>query len=218
MDVGANVGCMTAAMAERVGAGGIVHSFEPHPILFAELSANCSLLREQGVAAGLEPHQMALGDAAGELPLNIPADFELHRGESTLSPEAPSMTSNIIQVRVETLDRLFPHPTKIDLMKVDVEGFEMQVFSGAANLLKEKRVKHCVFEEHRPYPSDVTRCFEDNGYSVFRLERALLHPRLLPGNSPRPRSTWEATSFLATLQPANVIARLGHFGWRCLRG
>ena len=34
VDVGANIGCMTAVLAERVGASGRVHSFEPHPRLF----------------------------------------------------------------------------------------------------------------------------------------------------------------------------------------
>ena len=84
VDVGANVGCMTAAMAHRVGAVGEVHSFEPHPQLFHELVSNIASLKQQGEPGAFHPRPQALGAVAGRLPLKIPRDFAAHRGESSL--------------------------------------------------------------------------------------------------------------------------------------
>lgn len=210
LDVGANVGCMTAALAERAAE---VHAFEPHPVIFAELSRNIEGLRAQGVTARVEVHAVALGSNSGVLPLHIPADFHLHRGESTLASASPSGTT--VQVRVSTIDQTFPTHS-IGIMKLDVEGFELQVFQGATRLLAENRLRDCNFEEHRAYPTDVTSALENNGFAIFRLARRLTRPELLRPDSPQPRSQWEATSFLATRQPDRAQQRFYRRGWRCL--
>ncbi|MCS7033003.1 MAG: FkbM family methyltransferase [Phycisphaerae bacterium] len=211
LDVGANVGCMTAALAERAGE---VECFEPHPILYRELVANLESLRAQGVRAVLRAHCTALGAAAGELPLVIPDDFARHRGESTLSSAAVGAES--IPVQVKTLDSLLPAGRKVGILKLDVEGFERQVLAGAQRLLESGRLRDCIFEEHRAYPTDVTDLLESCGFRVFRLARRLTRPELLNPDSKTPRSHWEATSFLATRDPQRAIRRMATFGWRCL--
>jgi FkbM family methyltransferase len=212
VDVGANVGLITAVLAERAGA---VYSFEPHPVLFAELTGNVASLRKQGARAQVWLHQKAAGREPGMLPLSIPRDFEAHRGESSLSKSIAPGTE-IVDVDVVTLDNVFPPPHSIGVMKVDVEGFERDAFLGAEALLRSHRIRDCVFEEHRPYPTDVTALLESFGYSIFRLARGLMQPQMLAASSTQPRSTWEATSFLATFQPDRALQRMGSIGWRCL--
>jgi FkbM family methyltransferase len=203
---------MTAVLAERAR---IVHSFEPHPRLFAELSENVRSFQQQGSSASIELHNEAVGEKDGVLPLSIPADFERHRGESSLLPR-DGAGATTVHVQVTTLDRLFAPPTSIGVMKLDVEGFEKQVFLGAGELLKSHRIRDCVFEELRPYPTDVIAILESYGYTLYRLARGLARPRLLPGDSGEARSIWEATSFLATSQPRRALDRMGRFGWRTL--
>jgi len=211
VDAGANMGCMSAVLAERAA---LVYSFEPHPKLFAELSGNAQSLREQGVGARFELHQSALGEVPGRLPLKVPRDFERHRGVSSLASAVAH--EEAIEVEVSTLDRIFSAPATIGVIKIDVEGFERQVLLGATQLLSQKRIRDCVFEEHRRYPTDVTSLLESHGYQVFRLARGLFRPKLLDANSVRPRSTWEATSFLATSKPERAVQRMRRFGWRAL--
>jgi FkbM family methyltransferase len=203
VDVGANVGCMTAALGERAAE---VHAFEPHPMIFAELSRNLEGLKAQGVAARLVGHAIALGSESGVLPLHAPADFRRHRGESTLAGANPAGTA--VQVPVSTVDEAFPERS-IGIMKLDVEGFELR-------LLEEGRLRDCIFEEHRAYPTDVTFLLEKHGFAIFRLARRLTRPELLRADSPEPRSRWEATSFLATRNPDRAFQRLSRRGWSCL--
>jgi FkbM family methyltransferase len=210
VDIGANIGCITAALAERAGE---VHCFEPHPLLHAELLENIRLLESQGVAARIVAQRCALGGSTGTLPLRVPADFARHRGESTLVDSASA--AEVVQVQVRTLDDVFGDRS-IGVMKMDVEGFEAQVLRGAARLLSDRRLRDCVFEEHRPYPTEVSRIFESHGYTIFRLARRLMRPKLLPADSTEPRSHWEATSFLATRDAVRAQARMTGIGWMCL--
>jgi FkbM family methyltransferase len=211
LDVGANIGCMTAVLAERAAE---VHSFEPHPLIYAELVENAERLRSQGVPAVIRTRAEALGSSSGKLPLHVPHDFRRHRGESSLADER--VGGETVEVTVAALDEIVAG-RPVGVMKMDVEGFEAQVLQGATRLLGSRRLRDCVFEEHRAYPTVVTAMFEVHGYTIFRLARRLMRPRLLVADSPEPRSRWEATSFLATVQPDRARQRMAEFGWRCLR-
>lgn len=217
IDVGANVGCISAVFAERVGLGGRVISFEPHPVLYQELSDNLRSLQSQGIQCALEPMQCALGAAAGVLPLHLPVDFQSHRGESTLAElshlEASRQT---VDVTVDRFDDVLGS-TAIGVMKIDVEGFEKNVFLGAAEAFAANRVRDCVFEEHGSYPTEATRLLEGWGYRLFRLDRGLLRPILRPPNTLVKKSAWEATSFLATVDAQRAERLLRPAGWQCLR-
>jgi len=217
IDIGANVGCMSAVFAERVGAAGRVISFEPHPILFNELAENLRSLAEQGIRCNFEPRQLALGDACGVLPLHIPPDFESHRGESTLAGMRHVESSpHTIDVEVERLDEIIGDAS-VGVMKMDVEGFERNVLLGATELFKGRRVRDCIFEEHRNYPTEVTKLLEDWGYRLFRLDRGVIRPNLRAANTSVRKSSWEATSFLATIDPERAVRVMRGFGWQCLR-
>jgi FkbM family methyltransferase len=215
-DVGANVGYTALVMAERLH-GGELRAFEPHPVVFAELVSNIESLKKQGTIAGIKLFQKALGPVQGQMALHVPADFTYHRGESSLTqPTHLSCSVETIQVTVETLDSQLECNQRIGMLKIDVEGFELEVLKGASQTFAEKRVRDCVFEEHQAYPSPVTAWLEERGYQIFRLDRKLSGPRLLPADSPMARTHWTATSFLATTEPARAEAKFASLGWRCL--
>ena len=98
IDAGANIGCLTMAMARKVGGQGCIHAFEPRPALFALLQANLALNRLDNVSA----HRAALGERSGRqaiAPLDTrrPGNF----GEAALRPAGHGDT-----VTVTTIDRL----------------------------------------------------------------------------------------------------------------
>ncbi len=218
LDVGANIGYTMFVMAERLRTGKII-AYEPHPIIFQELVSNVESLASQGCQTHIEAVPKALGPSVCQLPLFVPRDFKYHRGESSLAaPSHLECTDEPHLVDVDTLDAQMVGQSSIGVMKIDVEGFELDVLSGAIQLFTEKRVRDCVFEEHRPFPTPVTDWLQSRGYALFRIDRQFAGPRLLPPNSAIPRNHWTATNFLATNEPARAQQIFAAKGWRCLRG
>ena len=121
IDAGANIGCLTMAMARKVGGQGCIHAFEPRPALFALLQANLALNRLDNVSA----HRAALGERSGRqaiAPLDTrrPGNF----GEAALRPAGHGDT-----VTVTTIDRLALSACR--LIKADVQGMERALLLGA---------------------------------------------------------------------------------------
>lgn len=85
-----------------------------------------------------------------------------------------------IQVRTELLDNLIPENLPVNLIKIDVEGAEMQVLRGASRIIQ--RDKPIVIFEHGLGASDyygttpemIYAYFEDKGMQIFNL-KAFLH-------------------------------------------
>jgi FkbM family methyltransferase len=225
VDVGANIGYMTAVLASRVSSipGGSVLAIEAHPEIFEELKYNVENWRKQLTNVNLEIKHIAISEQRGKVTLSIPDSFATNRGLAsvlTVNEVEQQLDLNLGQtVTVEsvTLDELLPNPQKIGVLKLDVEGYELSVLKGAKNLLKEQRIRDCVFEEHSEYPTDVTRFFEEMGYTVFRIQRQFFGPRLLAPDSNTARTKWQPTSFLATQQPLRALSRFQELGWNALK-
>ncbi len=226
VDVGANIGYMTAILANRVSsiAGGSVWAFEAHPEIFAELKYNVEQWQKQLKNTNLEIQQIAVSDRQGIVKLKIPDSFSTNRGIASVITAEPAVAlSNskqlqTVSVKSVSLDELFPASEQIGVLKLDVEGHELYVLKGAVNLLQAQRIRDCVFEEHGKYPTNVTLFFEEMGYSVFCLKRQFFGPALLAPQSEVSRTKWLPTSFLATQQPERAMSRLKARGWQSLKG
>ncbi|MBC8106115.1 MAG: FkbM family methyltransferase [Anaerolineae bacterium] len=216
-DVGANIGYMSLVLAARVAPNGNVWCFEPHPTLFKELSANCDRGSQSFGGVRFHARQLGVSDSAGQLKLLVFDETSKNRGTSALISSDEEASGSTISVNVALLDEIVPPDTALGVMKIDVEGHELAVLKGARRLLESRRVRDIVFEEHREYPTDVTNYLEHAGMRVFRLHRDFFGPRLLAPNATTARSTWIATSFLATFDTARAEARFKARGWRCLQ-
>jgi hypothetical protein len=98
-------------------------------------------------------HHLAASDADGELffsslgfDRNLGARFTA-KEESTLLDRSPAQAPKPIRVPARALDSLLAGE-KIDLVKIDVEGYEPAVFAGLRRLLREQRP--VVFTEFAP--------------------------------------------------------------------
>lgn len=144
VDAGANVGYYTLLAAQRVGRGGRVLAIEPGPYAYGRL-------RETVSRNGLDQVrtlQVALGETPGTLPLYVPPD-----GSRNYSPTmVPHASATAVDTTVRTLDDCLAEweVERIDLLKLDVEGFEPAVLRGARRALAEGRIGAvlCEFNDY----------------------------------------------------------------------
>ncbi|WGV29001.1 FkbM family methyltransferase [Halotia branconii] len=224
VDVGANIGCMTAVLAARVSSisGSCIWAFEAHPEIFTELKYNVDQWQEQLTNTQFIIQNLAISDQSGTVKLLIPKSFSSNRGLASIIANDENLNSNSlinsenIIVNSCTLDNIFPTQL-IGVMKIDVEGHELKVIKGAINLLKQGRIRDCIFEEHLDYPTPVTTLFETMGYKIFRIERNIISPILLAPDSNDARTHWQPTSFIATRNPESVMSKFQKPGWQVLQ-
>jgi FkbM family methyltransferase len=140
VDIGAFIGFYTIALAKRVGSSGKVIAFEPDPINFATLKTHVELNR---VSDRVELIQAAVGDEDGFVP------FQTGRASESHISQVPGNDTQMI--RCVRLDTIFPN-RKLDILKIDVEGYEEEVLKGALNLLQDnRRSPRAIYIEVHPY-------------------------------------------------------------------
>ena len=216
IDVGGNIGYMTSILGIRTQLrdGGRVIVFEANPEVFEELVFNVN--RWQQVIPGLDidPLNLAASSFSGSMKLEMPDGYESNRGLSRIA--SLESTGFIVDVNSQTLDNVIGNES-VGVLKLDVEGHELEVLDGARELFSRGRVRDCIFEEHNEYPTPVTDFFENHGYTVMRLHRSILGPRLLCADSSVNRVAWHPTNFLATLDYERVKKLAYPRGWKVLQ-
>ena len=133
IDIGANLGYYSVRMATVAGqGGGRVFSFEPDPLAFFLLTKN---RQENHLEKVIEVFQVACGenDSTGVLVRDAnPANY----GGGHVRDTA---TCNGSAIAIRRVDDLVPEDRRIDLVKVDVEGFEPFALSGMRRILTRDR-------------------------------------------------------------------------------
>jgi FkbM family methyltransferase len=131
LDIGANFGLYSLMAAARVGPSGRVDAFEPFPESFALLERNIAANRSGFVHA----FPFALGERSSTAILSLHAD----PGRNSIANLGEASVGTL-PVRVEPLDAVLPEPGRpVDAIKIDVEGWELAVFRGAARILSASR-------------------------------------------------------------------------------
>jgi FkbM family methyltransferase len=214
LDVGANIGLMTSALARAVGPSGKVISFEPHPILIPKLCRNIDLWHSRLGWTQTEVDPVALSGEEGKATLTMPSDFAMNRGIATLEP---SQQGESVEVVTTTLDAILCAGQAVGVMKLDVEGHEHGVLAGSVDLLSSGRIRDIIFEEHNKYPTVVTRLLELHGYEVFGLRKGMFGPQLTSAADAKVSlSAGEAPNYLATRDGFRATVRLRSVGWQAL--
>lgn len=129
-DVGANIGLYTLTAARAAGTTGQVVAFEPDPQTAELLRRN---VERNGCADRVTVLQEALGDAAGTVRLYRDRS---NRGNYSLAATNVSL-AGWTDVRCSTLDAALQERgvTKLDVLKLDVQGAESKVIAGARAIL-----------------------------------------------------------------------------------
>jgi FkbM family methyltransferase len=171
VDVGANVGFYTLTAAQEAGATGRVIAFEPN-----EHAAN--RLRENIALNGLinvDVVSAALGAQEGKLTFHLAPDSE---GSSLYAVE--SQDGPTTEVIVATLDRYLGSAgvTRVDLLKIDAEGAELDVLRGGVSLLTGEGAPVIIIEANPVTlraaghsPADLRALIEGYGYTISVIEQ-----------------------------------------------
>jgi FkbM family methyltransferase len=147
LDVGANVGYISAFAASCVGTTGEIHGFEPLKMCFERLQ----------VLSALNPqfhfvfNNVALGDQEGILPISYDPKGE-SRNATLIPGEQHGVTVNVPVKRLD--DYIRSHilsPERIKLIKIDVEGFEFLVLRGLEGFLATASHRPLIVCEIKPW-------------------------------------------------------------------
>lgn len=167
-DVGANVGLYTVPLSDRVGASGHVYAFEPNPAAVERLTEEV-----QG-RANVTVLPYALGAEAGRLPFEPGSD---RRG--ALSRIAVAPREGLIEVPVKTGDSSEASPPAV--IKIDVEGHELEVLSGMHATLSGPQLRTVAVEVHfaileargvRNAPREVENLLRAAGFALTWTDRS----------------------------------------------
>jgi len=127
VDAGANIGIYSQFLARCVGATGIVHSFEPSPENFRRLQSATRKL------ANVRLSQAAVGEYSGKSKLYLSDKLNVdHRTYTTEVDSRHTMPIDII-----TLDDYFKSGQRVDLIKMDIQGYELHALRGANRVLAD---------------------------------------------------------------------------------
>ncbi len=189
-DVGAGYGLYTVAMAAAVGPGGTVHAIEPQPDPNRVIDA---VVRICGAQGRVVRHDFALSDTTGTSMLSVPMrrGRAVH-GRAFVMRDALSPGPNAVEfrterrhsVRLSTLDDLAEQQdlTRLDMIKADVEGAELQVLTGGVKTINRFRptVQLEIEERHLgkfgSTVDDVTGFLLDRGYTMHGWVRGGWRP------------------------------------------
>lgn len=218
LDIGANIGQMSTLLSSRVGRGGRVLSFEPHPEVFKLLSENVKGVMENGANGRVELHSIALSDFEGHAFLEAGTAWNRNQGLGRLVTANGEKSENQVQVPVSTLDKIVGADFRAGFCKLDVEGHELSVLRGAVRLLEERRIRDIVFEDLGPYPGPVQQHLRHAGYTLFALHTRLGGPILDPNWSESQfDGDVEGADFLATFDPGRAQQKYKGRGWKVLK-
>jgi FkbM family methyltransferase len=170
IDCGANIGIYSLVAARKVGEHGAVYSFEPQPDIFHRLLVNIHLNRFDNIYA----HNLAVGDRVGKVEL-----VQLRDHVGSFVRPLHQLAEAAAVCDITTLDAFFTdHPiSRADVLKIDVEGFELRVLQGARQLIARHKPSLIQFEYYSNYPLlprdewptlDIYKAlFEELGYDGF---------------------------------------------------
>lgn len=183
IDVGANIGYHTFALAQHVGPSGLVIAVEPTSYAFEKLERNLALNDFQNVRL----FRVGLSDKDyGETEVRFQSSYRLDGKHETRSE----------RVQIITLDSLIREQglTRVDFIKIDVDGLEGKIFAGAQELLK--RFRPWIFFEFSPSgirsngsdPKDLLRMLWDLEYTIqtdtgqaLSADASSVYRSILPG-------------------------------------
>jgi FkbM family methyltransferase len=188
LDIGANIGLQSLRMSKCVGNEGKVYAFEPLTYLQEKFSNNIKLNKADNVK--LFP--FALSDAESK------AEFKINKNnwnQGTFSIGNNEQGTEIQQVIIKVADEIpdIKGLGRLDLVKIDVEGFEYQVLQG----LKQTLAKHkprIIFEYDSNYwlsnGQNISDCYHflsALNYTLYQITSVgcelIKHPSTIAGGN-----------------------------------
>ncbi len=208
LDVGANVGGITCLLARKVGVSGLVHAFEPHPVVSKLLTRNCDR-NLGGLASVVKFHEKAAGDATGVFNL-IEDPLASDDGQAFIGEEKEGCITH--RVTVCRLSEVVEE-RNYAFMKLDVEGHEEAALKGAGPLVSQKKIKNILFEDHHGPGSPAWLYLSRCGYHLYSFGWEFGGVRVSGAGMKNLNKGYEAPNYWASSEPLNKDF---FSGWQCL--
>lgn len=138
IDIGTNIGATALQLAFCVGNTGFVYGFEPDPLNYYKCIENIKLNKTNNILV----ENVGLGDGIANL--NMVVQSPLNRGGNRIKSKIDDERIEQKMVKITTLDKWLSNKTsmnKIDVIKIDVEGYEMKVLQGGFQTIKKYKPK-----------------------------------------------------------------------------
>lgn len=201
IDVGSHIGHYSVVASEKIQQGTIV-AFEPTPKNCQRILENFRLNDIESIAR-LE--QSALSNKSGTAKFIVNHESEINRLESNADVEKDTILVTTIKLDTYCKKNKI---TNIDVLKIDTEGFELQVLQGCENMLLTKRIKTILFELN-----PKTDNFQKNMSEIFKiLDQGDFHYYVTSDNKWKKKiskniSPTETTNVLAVLNQDQIKTR-----------
>jgi len=162
LDVGANVG-QTTSVYRREFPYADIYSFEPVSTTFHELTANSITL------SGVHLFQMGFGSQASSATISLGEDSRMNSivyrvGEDSEIVEIQTLDEFVTQHNIDL----------IDFLKIDTEGYELEVLKGGRDLLRNQRIGMIYIEaelmqttRHFVPVEEINGALREYGYEIF---------------------------------------------------
>jgi len=181
IDVGANIGEFSLIAAKKVGHKGKVISIDPLKQAVSWLEKNFTL----NGFSNYEILEKAVGKNKGTMTL-------YKRSESSetgiLDPDiSEKKLINTGKIIVDTIDDIISsrNINKVEMLKIDVEGFEYEVLCGCKNSFKENKIKKIICEIHSLFlkkkgldKNSIYDILKENGFSISVLDSSEERPHV----------------------------------------
>lgn len=172
VDVGAHIGIYTLRAAKEVGEKGWVIAIEPEERNYNSLAKNVRINKYKNVV----PLKLAISNFEGKARLYVKSSTLSHSLSEhvELHQRANIQIFDVVEVTVTTLTGLMKKlgVTRIDLLKVDTEGVELEVLMGSERLLSELMISNIVIASYHVTEEDkaIKNYLEKFGYKVRVIE------------------------------------------------
>jgi FkbM family methyltransferase len=176
-DVGSNVGSTAEYFAGKIGSSGFVHCFEPGTYAFRKLQERMKLFTVSAVRL----NNVAIGDRGGTTEFHVYP--ESHSSWNSVQRRPLEKYGieikpvEVVSVPMTTLDFYCAnnYVERIDLLKLDLEGCELQALRGAKEMFLQRRVTNCLLEfgqttfDQGNCPRDIADFCQSVGYTLRNL-------------------------------------------------
>jgi FkbM family methyltransferase len=173
LDIGAQVGYTALVFSKIIGANGKIFAFEPERANYASLQKNLGLNNISNV----KTFKKAVAETAKSIRLYLSNDNNAGSHSTVFNDR--TLKNEFEEVEAITVDSMMPELPKISCIKIDVEGAEIDVITGAKELLKRdspfiiaelsaelQKLRGLSVQEFKE------RLFKEFGYSPFMIEES----------------------------------------------
>ncbi len=202
LDIGANIGQMSVAMALAAGKEGQTLAFDPNPHVFKILEINAGL---NAALTNIKPLNFAITDEE--------ADFFYHSSEASFNNGGisrqdtdrhgrfalPTKVKGIVLERL-LLEQYPARMPKLALIKIDTEGYDKEIIRSIRGLLEKSKpvvISECFSKTTPEERSEHFHLLADIGYNLYHIDGFFAGTSLIPIEKPEDMNRWKHFDLVA---------------------